>query len=83
MLNGIYAFYDVTYNLTDFSENGNFLMKFEDVTFDLTINRPHSTKIPKPTIRFLSTGAQSKLVIEVYPSNGYSQILANKVREIF
>lgn len=79
VLDGVQLVYDIDYDLKDYTGKGNFLLWNKEINFDLDIIRPHNSKQIQAEISFSGT-RPNDLIAEVYPDNGYTQLLAKEVR---
>lgn len=85
MFDFVQVVYDVDYDLKDFKQTGSIIIEFGDVNFIIEIGRNHETKLiePKISLVFTNTGGQYRTDIEVFPSNGYTQLISREVNKLF
>lgn len=82
MLEGVQIAMDADYNLKNFAHSGSMLIRFQDVMFAIEIFRNHTTQVIAPEITLVSTnsGGQYKMNIQMFPSVGHTQLVAQEVR---
>lgn len=78
---GVRAFYDVTYDLIDYKKNGVFNFLFDDVAFDMRVERWHANQSIKATIAFTGTqrSRDRKMEMQAYPADPHAQLVARQV----
>ena len=83
LLHDVQTIYDLNTDFKDKKMSSSMIITFKALDFDLTITQNHTTSAVESTIKFANIfGSTNSIQIVNFPSNPYTQLIAEQVYKI-